>query len=90
MPAGEVRLNHPPRVIIVRPQGDGYWIVAYDGGVFAFGAAPANLTQIGGDPVERITSGSAWPDGEGLLLMGEDGGVFALGTARYQGRVYYG
>jgi hypothetical protein len=62
--------------------------VAYDGGVFAFGAAPA-LTAIGGDPVEKIISAAAWPDGEGLLCMGEDGGMFALGTARYFGRTVY-
>lgn len=81
-------LNHPPRCIVNRPQGDGYWIVAYDGGVFAFGEAPA-LTAIGGDPVERIVSADAWPDGEGLTCLGEDGGVFALGSARYMGRVEY-
>lgn len=85
----EIRLNHPPKLILVRPQGDGYWIVAYDGGVFAFGAAPA-LAAIGGDPVERITAGDVWPDGNGLLLMGEDGGVFALGSADFIDRVYFG
>lgn len=86
--ADAIRINHPPRLILVRPQGDGYWIVAYDGGVFAFGSAPP-LGGIGGDPVERIIAGDVWPDGEGLLLMGEDGGVFALGSARYIERVHY-
>lgn len=80
------KLNYPARCIAVRPQGDGYWLVAYDGGVFAFGAAPA-LPGIGGDPVERIVDAEAWPDGEGLLCLGEDGGVFALGSAQYHGRV---
>jgi len=83
------RSNFPPRLLIVRPQADGYWIVAYDGGVFSFGAAPV-LTAIGGDPVEKITAGDVWPDGNGLVLMGEDGGIFALGSAPFMGRVVYG
>lgn len=86
----ELRLSYPPKLILVRPQGDGYWIVAYDGGVFAFGNAPADLTAIGGGAVEKIIAGDVWPDGEGLLLMGEDGGVFALGSARYVDRVFFG
>ena len=81
-------INYKPTAIVARPQGDGYWIVAYDGGVFNFGNAPA-LTAIGGDPVERIISASAWPDGNGLLCLGEDGGVFGLGSAQYKGRVLF-
>lgn len=78
----------PPRLILVRPQSDGYWIVAEDGGVFAFGNAPS-LTAIGGGANEHIVAGSVWPDGMGLLLMGADGGVFALGSAEYLDRVWY-
>lgn len=82
-------LNHPPKVIVTRPQGDGYWIVAWDGGVFNFGNAPFVGSLADTEALERIISASAWPDGEGLLLMGEDGGVFALGSAQFMGRVEF-
>lgn len=36
---GGQMLNAPITGIAARPQGDGYWLVARDGGVFTFGAA---------------------------------------------------
>lgn len=86
--AGFPLINYPPRCVVVRPQGDGYWIVSYDGGVFSFGAAPV-LGGIGGGPVERIVDADVWPDGEGLVCLGEDGGIFGLGSAQFFGRVEF-
>ena len=37
---GNIRLNQPVVSMAARPQGDGYWMIARDGGVFSFGKAP--------------------------------------------------
>ena len=36
---GAVKLNKPVVAIVPDPDGQGYWLVASDGGVFAFKAA---------------------------------------------------
>ena len=65
--------------------GRGYWEVAADGGVFAFGDAgfhgSANGLPLGG----RITGMAATTGGNGYWLVGSDGGVFAFGGAGYFG-----
>ncbi|HET9690990.1 MAG TPA: hypothetical protein VFP61_07540 [Acidimicrobiales bacterium] len=83
-------LARPIIAIVARPQGDGYWQVAQDGGIANFGAAP-QLTADGGKlPAllaagHLITDAAATPDGQGLWLTGSDGGVFPAGTAGYDG-----
>jgi hypothetical protein len=37
---GSIRLNKPIVGIAPTPTGAGYWLVATDGGIFAFGDAP--------------------------------------------------
>jgi hypothetical protein len=37
---GGRRLNRPIVGMAARPQDDGYWMTASDGGIFAFGHAP--------------------------------------------------
>jgi superoxide dismutase, Cu-Zn family len=65
--------------------GAGYWTVAADGGVFAFGDAPY-LGGLGGtrlvSPVVGIASS---PSGAGYWLVAADGGVFAFGDAGFVG-----
>lgn len=65
--------------------GKGYWLVASDGGVFAFGDA-AFEGSMGGRalnaPIVAIASTS---DGQGYWLVGADGGVFAFGDAPFEG-----
>lgn len=94
--ADEIHLNHPPRLILATPTGKGYWVAAYDGGMFAFGDALADSrwTAIGGGAVEKIISGTVFgvpsdPASWGAWLMGEDGGVFSLGAAQFMGRTFY-
>jgi hypothetical protein len=60
----------------------GYWLVASDGGVFAFGGAPF-LGSTGGQLLTAPVTGVAttWP-GDGYWLAAADGKVFAFGTAR--------
>ena len=61
--------------------GRGYWLVAADGGVFAFGDA-ALLRLDRRPPLERADRRHRrHPDGRGYWLVGADGGVFAFGDA---------
>ncbi len=63
----------------------GYWLVAADGGVFAYGSArflgsASNLTLRA-----PIVGMAPTPDGGGYWLVAADGGVFAYGDARFYG-----
>ncbi len=67
--------------------GDGYWMVASDGGVFAFGRAPffGSTGAIALDaPVIEVV---ATADDDGYRLFAEDGGEFAFGAADFIGSV---
>ncbi len=67
------------------PDGKGYWNVAADGGIFAFGDA-AFHGSMGGQPLARPVVGMAsTPDGKGYWEVASDGGIFAFGDAGYYG-----
>ncbi len=64
-----------------RPQGDGYWMIARDGGLFAFGKAPfegsgANLRSAA--PYVAMLPSTT---GKGYVMLRADGGVAAFGDA---------
>ena len=62
-----------------------YWLVASDGGVFAFGGL-ASLGSMGGQPLnEPIVGMAATADEEGYWLDASDGGIFAFGDAHFYG-----
>ncbi|HXA32385.1 MAG TPA: choice-of-anchor Q domain-containing protein, partial [Acidimicrobiales bacterium] len=80
-----------------RPQGNacdigafesansGYWLVAADGGIFAFGDAGFFGSQ-GGQPLNKPVVGMAsTPDGKGYWLVAADGGIFTFGDAGFFG-----
>ena len=67
------------------PDGGGYWLVASNGGVFAYGdavfygsAATLTLNQ-------PIVGMAATPDGGGYWLVARDGGIFNYGDAAFFG-----
>jgi hypothetical protein len=66
--------------------GTGYWQVATDGGVFAYGSAGffGSLPGIG-IRVSNIIGMARTPTDQGYWLVGRDGGVFAFGDARFYG-----
>jgi hypothetical protein len=71
--------------IYAHPAG-GYYILAVDGGVFAFNCP--NYGSMGGKPLNKPVMGMAvTPSGEGYWLVAEDGGIFAFGDAVYVNRV---
>ncbi|ACU54658.1 SpoIID/LytB domain protein [Acidimicrobium ferrooxidans DSM 10331] len=93
--------SHPLAAPVVglspTPDGQGYWLVAADGGVFGFGDAPffgntytLGLTGLGGShPLAAPVVGlSPTPDGQGYWLVAADGGVFGFGDAHFYGNTY--
>jgi hypothetical protein len=77
-------LTAPIVALVADPATGGFWLVAADGGVFAFRAR-----YLGGEGgthlTEPIVGMAATPDGNGYWLVAADGGVFAFGDARYRG-----
>jgi len=64
-----------------RPGGDGYWMIARDGGVFSFGRAPfigsgANLPQ--SSPFVGMLPSTT---GKGYIMLRQNGGIAAFGDA---------
>jgi alpha-tubulin suppressor-like RCC1 family protein len=67
------------------PLHDGYWMVASDGGIFAFGSARFE-GSMGGKPLNRPIVGLApTPDGGGYWEVAADGGIFSFGDAAFFG-----
>ena len=71
-------LNQPVNGMAATPNGNGYWLVASDGAIFAFGDARFHGSTGGmtlnapdrGDGRRRATGG--------YWLVGSDGGIFAF------------
>ncbi len=77
--------------IAAAPIGEGYWLVAADGGVFSFGNARFH-GSMGGKPLNAPVVGmAADPSGgagaeasdRGYWLVAADGGVFSFGSTFY-------
>ena len=64
--------------------GTGYWTVAADGGLFAFGGA-GFAGSMGGKTLNRPIVGMGAHDHAGYWLVAADGGVFAYGDAGFFG-----
>jgi Cu/Zn superoxide dismutase len=63
----------------------GYWLVASDGGIFAYGDAPF-LGSTGAMKLTRPVVGmAATPSGDGYWMVASDGGVFNYGDAPFVG-----
>lgn len=78
------KLNEPIVGITADPATGGYWLVASDGGVFAFDAPFLGSTGAVKlwKPIVGMASSA---DGLGYWLVASDGGVFAFGDAVFQG-----
>jgi len=90
-------LNAPIVGIASTPNGNGYWLVAADGGVFNFGSAKFlgstysyGITGLSGShPLNSPVTGLiSTPNGNGYWLVAADGGVFNFGSAPFFGSSY--
>jgi len=78
-------LNLPVLDIAAKPGGNGYWLVAADGGVFTFGDAVFHGSAGGLRLNAPVVDLAPTPTGAGYWLVGADGGVFSYGDARFAG-----
>jgi len=73
--------------------GQGYWLVGADGGVFAYGSAKyfGSIPELIGagkfNTLNRPICAILSSDDNGYALVAEDGGVFAFGAFPYKGAV---
>jgi hypothetical protein len=65
--------------------GKGYWLVASDGVIFAFGDAGFHGSTGGIALDQPIVGMAASSDGRGYWLVAADGGIFTFGDALYEG-----
>ncbi len=78
-------LNKPVVGMASTPDGNGYWLVASDGGIFSFGDAQF-FGSTGGMRLNKPVVGMApTSDGRGYWLVASDGGVFTFGDAPFFG-----
>ena len=83
---GGQHLNQPIVGMAASPTGKGYWFVAADGGIFAFGDAKF-AGSMGGQHLNKPIVGMASPavtthqvatSQSGYWLVAQDGGIFAF------------
>jgi predicted type IV restriction endonuclease len=67
------------------PTSAGYWLVARDGGIFAFGDAKFFGSTGSLHLSQPIVGMAATPTGAGYWLVAKDGGIFAFGDAKFFG-----
>jgi hypothetical protein len=67
------------------PSGNGYWLVASDGGIFTFGDAGFHGSTGSLSLNRPIVGMAATSDGGGYWLAAADGGVFCFGNAPFEG-----
>jgi hypothetical protein len=78
-------LNQPIVGMAQTADGGGYWLVASDGGIFAYGDA-GFYGSAGNIALNLpIVGMAATPDGKGYWLVASDGGIFAYGDAAFYG-----
>jgi uncharacterized protein YkwD len=67
------------------PSGNGYWLVASDGGIFSFGDAKFRGSTGALTLNQPIVGMAATRTGRGYWLVAADGGIFGFGDARFHG-----
>ena len=82
---GATRLNQPIVGMASTPSGNGYWLVAADGGIFSFGDAVFHGSLGATRLNQPIVGMASTPSGRGYWLVASDGGVFPFGDATFFG-----
>ena len=78
-------LNQPIVGMATTPDGGGYWLVAADGGIFAFGDAKFYGSMGAAHLNQPIVGMATTGDGKGYWMVAADGGIFAFGDAKFHG-----
>ena len=78
-------LNAPIVAATTTPDAGGYWEVAADGGIFAFGDAGFYGSTGSLHLNKPIVGVVSTPDGRGYWEVAADGGIFAFGDAGFYG-----
>ena len=80
-----LRLAQPIVGMTATTDGNGYWLVAADGGIFSYGDATF-YGSTGGMHLNKPIVGMATAnDGNGYWLVASDGGIFSYGDAVFHG-----
>jgi hypothetical protein len=79
---GGRHLNAPVQSLVPDPDRSGYWLVASDGGVFAFDAPFRG--SMGGTRLNAPVTGMV-PFGNGYLMVATDGGAFDFSDQPFSG-----
>ena len=80
---GATKLNQPVESLVPTRDGGGYWLVASDGGIFAFGDAPFR-GSMGATKLNKPVVGMV-RYGDGYLMVGADGGIFDFSDTPFAG-----
>ena len=80
---GGAHLNKPVEALVPTADNRGYWLVASDGGIFAFGDAPFR-GSMGATHLAKPVVGMV-RYGNGYLMAGSDGGVFDFSSLPFLG-----
>jgi ribosomal protein L24E len=79
---GGTKLNKPVQSLVPDPDGTGYWLVASDGGIFAFKSDFKG--SLGSTKLNKPITGMV-PYGDGYMMVGEDGGIFNFSNKPFDG-----
>jgi hypothetical protein len=71
--------------MVPTPDGAGYWLVASDGGIFAYGDAQFYGSTGSIHLAQPIVGMAGMPDGGGYWFTAADGGLFNYGSAPFYG-----
>ena len=82
---GGSHLDQPIVGMAATPDGKGYWLVAADGGIFAFGDAAFHGSRAERPWRADHRHGGRRPTGNGYWLVAADGGIFTFGDAPFFG-----
>jgi hypothetical protein len=83
--AVDLPLTRPVVGMAATASGDGYWLVAADGGIFSFGDARFFGSTGGLSLQAPVLAMAATRTGRGYWLLATDGGIFAFGDAAFHG-----
>ncbi len=87
-PLGPNSLSTPDSPVVgmaSTPDGEGYWLVASDGGIFTFGDATFYGSTGALTLNSPVVGMASTPDGMGYWLVASDGGIFTFGDAGFYG-----